>query len=111
MTAPRPRTRQPKPLDAGILQAEVGSFALHLAAGKGTETIRTYTEAVRWFAAACLLQRDSRDTWEEVDSRISGSGRPGCWTRMPRLCRKRVPRSAPVPALAGHRRRPARTRR
>ncbi len=70
MTAPRPRTRQPKQLDAVILQAEISSFALHLAAGnKSAKTIRTYTEAVQRFAAAHLLQRDSRDTWEQVDSR------------------------------------------
>ena len=69
MTAPRPRTRQPKQLDAGILQAEISSFRLHLAAGnKSAKTIRTYTEAVQWFAAAHLLRRDSRDTWEQVDS-------------------------------------------
>ena len=69
MTAPRPRTRQPKQLDAGILQAEISSFRLHLAAGnKSAKTIRTYTEAVQWFAASHLLQQDSRDTWEQVDS-------------------------------------------
>jgi site-specific recombinase XerD len=69
MTARRPRTRQPKQLDAGILQAEINSFALHLAAGnKSAKTIRTYTEAVQWFAASRLLQQDSRDTWEQVDS-------------------------------------------
>ena len=68
MTAPRPRTRQPKQLDAGILQTEISSFALHLADGnKSAKTIRTYTEAVQWFAAAHLLQRDSRDTWEQLD--------------------------------------------
>ena len=68
MTAPRPRSPQPKQLDAGIFQAEISSFALHLAAGnKSAKTIRTYTEAVQWFAAAHLLQRDSRDTWEQVD--------------------------------------------
>ena len=32
MTAPRARCRQPKQLDAGILQAEINSFALRLAA-------------------------------------------------------------------------------
>jgi hypothetical protein len=70
MTAPRPRTRQPKQLDPGILQAEISSFGLHLAAGnKSAKTIRTYTEAVQWFAAAHLLRQDSRDTWEQVDSR------------------------------------------
>jgi hypothetical protein len=52
MTTPRPRSRQPKQLDAGILQAEITSFALRLAAeGKAAKTIQTYTEAVRWFAA------------------------------------------------------------
>ena len=40
-------------LDAGIFQAEINSFALRLAAGgKAAKTIRTYTEAVQWFAAA-----------------------------------------------------------
>ena len=53
MTAPRPRSRQPKQLDAGIFQAEISSFALRLAAeDKAAQTIRTYTEAVQWFAAA-----------------------------------------------------------
>jgi len=33
MTAPRPRSRQPKKLDAGTFQAEIASFGLHLAAG------------------------------------------------------------------------------
>src|SRR5438046_5825040 len=32
ITAPRPRSRQPKQLDAGIFQAEISSFALRLAA-------------------------------------------------------------------------------
>jgi hypothetical protein len=60
MTAPRPRTRQSKQLDAGMLQAEISSFALHLAAGnKSAKTIRTYTEAAQWFAAAHLLDRYS----------------------------------------------------
>ena len=67
MTAPRPRSRQPKQLDAGIFQAEISSFALRLAAeGKAAKTIRTYTEAVQWFAAAGLPGRAS---WEQVDGR------------------------------------------
>ena len=58
MTAPRSRSRQPKQLDAGIFQAEISSFALRLAAeGKAAKTIRTYTEAVQWFAAARLRRR------------------------------------------------------
>jgi integrase/recombinase XerD len=67
MTAPRPRSRQPKQLDAGIFQAEINSFALRLAAeGKAAKTIRTYTEAVQWFAATGL---PSRTSWEQVTSR------------------------------------------
>ena len=67
MTAPRPRSQQPKRLDAGILQAEISSFALRLAAeGKAAKTIRTYTEAVQWFAAARLPGWAS---WEQVGSR------------------------------------------
>jgi hypothetical protein len=69
MTTPRPRCRQPKQLDAGILQAEISSFALRLAAeGKAAKTIRTYTEAVRWFAATSLPGHASRVSWEHVSS-------------------------------------------
>jgi site-specific recombinase XerD len=65
MTAQEPRSRQPKQLDAGTFQAEISSFALRLAAeGKAAKTIRTYTEAVQWFAAARLR----RASWEQVDS-------------------------------------------
>ena len=68
MTAPRLRSRQPKQLDAGIFQAEISSFALRLAAeGKAAKTIRTYTQAVQWFAAARL--QAGRAGWEQVDSR------------------------------------------
>jgi len=70
MTTLRPRCRQPKQLDAGILQAEISSFALRLAAeGKAAKTIRTYTEAVRWFAATSLPGHASRVSWEQVSSR------------------------------------------
>ena len=67
MTAPRPRSsQQPKQLDAGIFRAEISSFALRLAAeGKAAKTIRTYTEAVQWFAAAGL---PGQTGWEQVDS-------------------------------------------
>jgi len=66
MSTPRPRSRQPKQLDAGIFQAEISSFALRLAAeGKAAKTIQTYTEAVRWFAATCL---PGRADWEQVSS-------------------------------------------
>ena len=57
-----------KDLDAGPLEAEVGSFALHMAAeGKAPRTIRNYTEAVRWFAAAYVLRETEKRRWEEVD--------------------------------------------
>ena len=70
MTAPRPRSRRPKHLDAGILQAEISSFALRLAAeGKAAKTIRTYTEAVQWFAATGLPGQAGRGNWEQVTSR------------------------------------------
>ena len=70
MTAPRPRSRQPKHLDAGIFQAEINSFALRLAAeGNAAKTIRTYTEAVQWFAATGLPGRTGRGNWEQVTSR------------------------------------------
>jgi integrase/recombinase XerD len=69
MTAQEPRSRQPKQLDAGTVQVEISSFALRLAAeGKAAKTIRTYTEAVQWFAATCLPGQASRASWEEVSS-------------------------------------------
>ena len=69
MTAREPRFReQPKQLDAGVFQAEISSFALRLAAeGKAAKTIRTYTEAVQWFAAAGL--QAGQGSWEQVTSR------------------------------------------
>jgi hypothetical protein len=57
-----------KPLDAGPFQPEIGSFRLHLAAeGKAAKTVRIYTEAVQWFAAAQLVPEAFRTRWEEVD--------------------------------------------
>jgi integrase len=67
MTAQESRSRQPKQLDAGMFQAEISSFALRLAAeGKAAKTIRTYTEAVQWFAAG-LADHGGRAAWEQVD--------------------------------------------
>ena len=60
MPIAQPRRRWPKPLDAGPFAPEIGSFRLHLAAeGKAPKTIRTYAEAVAWFAAAHLIPRTS----------------------------------------------------
>ena len=71
MTAPRPRSRQqPKQLNAGMFQAEISSFALRLAAeGKAAKTIRTYTEAVQWFAVATLSGQAGRGSWAQVTGR------------------------------------------
>ena len=64
MTAQESPSRQPKQLDAGMFQAEISSFALRLAAeGKAAKTIRTYTEAVQWFAATGLPRQAG---WEQV---------------------------------------------
>ena len=56
MSVPQPRPRRRKQLHAGPFQPEIGSFRLHLSAqGKAVKTVRTYTEAVQWFAAAHLI--------------------------------------------------------
>jgi site-specific recombinase XerD len=67
MDVPQPRPRRRKPLDAGPFQPEIGSFRLHLAAqGKAAKTVRTYTEAVQWFAAAHLIPRTGCTRWDQV---------------------------------------------
>ena len=67
MSVPEPRSRWPKPLAAGVFQPEIGSFRLALAAeGKSGKTVRMYTEAVQWFAAAHLIPQASRTRWEQV---------------------------------------------
>jgi integrase/recombinase XerD len=67
MTVPQPRPRRRKTLEAGPFAPEIGSFRLHLAAeGKAAKTVRTYTEAVAWFAAAHLIPRTSCTRWDQV---------------------------------------------
>jgi integrase len=67
MILPQPRPRRRKPLDAGPFAPEIGSFRLHLTAeGKAAKTVRTYTEAVAWFAAAHLIPRTSHAGSEQV---------------------------------------------
>ena len=72
MTVPRRRTRlpeQPRQLDAGPLEPQIGSFALHLAAeGKAARTVQGYTAAVRWFAAGYLAGQPGKTSWEQVDA-------------------------------------------
>jgi integrase len=67
VTVPEICSGRTKPLDAGVFQPEISSFRLHLAAeGKAVKTVRTYTEAVQWFAAAYLRREGNRSRWEEV---------------------------------------------
>ena len=62
--------RHPGRLDAGPFAADVASFRLHLAAeNKAAGTIRIYTEAPLWFAAAHLLRETDKTRWEQVGSR------------------------------------------
>jgi integrase/recombinase XerD len=57
-------------MDAGSFLPEVSSFRLHLAAeGKSAKTIRTYTDAAAWFAAAHLLRRAGKTAWQQADRR------------------------------------------
>jgi hypothetical protein len=67
MTARVAGSRQAKPLDAGSFQPMISSFRRHLAAeAKAAGTVRTYTDAVRWFAAAHLILCTSYRSWEQV---------------------------------------------
>jgi site-specific recombinase XerD len=67
MTAPQSASRKPKQLDAGSFQPEISSFRLHLAAeGKAAKTVRTYTEAVQWFAGEHLRKQAVGGAWEQV---------------------------------------------
>ena len=67
MPIAQPRGRRRKPLGAGPFAPEIGAFRLHLAAeGKAAKTVRTYTEAVAWFAAAHLLERTACTSWQQV---------------------------------------------
>lgn len=66
-TSQASQLRRPRPLDAGPFAADVSSFALHLAAeNKAAATIRIYTEAPRWFAAAHLMPETDMTRWEQV---------------------------------------------
>jgi integrase len=56
-------------LVAGPFAADVASFRLHLAAeNKAAGTVRTYTEAALWFAAAHLLRGTGKSRWDQVDA-------------------------------------------
>ena len=69
MAIPERRRRRPGQLDSGPFAADVASFRLHLAAeNKAAGTIRIYTEAPLWFAAAHLLRETDKTRWEQVDA-------------------------------------------
>jgi integrase/recombinase XerD len=69
MVLPDRRGPGPRRLDAGPFAADVASFRLHLAAeNKAAGTIRIYTEAPLWFAAAYLLRDTEKTRWEQVDA-------------------------------------------
>jgi site-specific recombinase XerD len=60
----RQSVHRPKPLGAGPFAADVASFRLHLAAeNKAPGTVRTYSEAALWFAAAHLLSETGKTRW------------------------------------------------
>ena len=62
--------RRANRLDAGPFAADVASFRLYLAAeNKAAGTIRIYTEAALWFAAAHLFRETDKTRWEQVDAR------------------------------------------
>ena len=59
------RLRRTGRLNPGSFWADVASFGLHLAAeNKAAATIRTYTEAPRWFASAYLLAETDKTRWQ-----------------------------------------------
>ena len=63
----RQAVHRSKLLEAGPFAADVASFRLHLAAeNKAAGTVRTYTEAALWFAAAHLLRETDNTRWEQV---------------------------------------------
>jgi site-specific recombinase XerD len=65
----RGRARHPRELEAGPFAADVASFRLHLAAeNKASGTIRIYTQAPLWLAAAYLVRETEKTRWEQVDA-------------------------------------------
>jgi site-specific recombinase XerD len=59
------RTPLPRRPDSHV-SANIRRSAPSRRRGKAAKTVRTYTEAVQWFAAAHLLRRRGRTCWEEV---------------------------------------------
>jgi acetyl esterase/lipase len=78
MTVPQPPAAA-QTAGAEPFAPEIGSFRQHLAAeGKAAKTVRTYTEAVQWFAAAHLIPRTGHTRWDHICPRtMSGIASPG----------------------------------
>jgi hypothetical protein len=96
MNARESRTRRRKPLAAGVFQPEISSFRLALAAeGKAAKTVRNYTEAVQWFAAAHLLPQTCHTGWEQV------SRKDIQWWLVWLLAHRCCAATAPAPAAPG----------
>jgi hypothetical protein len=113
MVVAQPCPRRRKPLDAGPFAPEIGSFRLHLAAeGKAAKTVRTYTEAVAWFAAAHppdpahLLYRLGRGEMP----RRAAVARASALPLQRRVCQQPVPGAAAVLPAGSPRRSSCRTR-
>jgi hypothetical protein len=65
----RQSVHRPKRLEAGPFAADVASFRLHLGAeNKAAGTVRTYTDAALWFAAASLLRKADKIRGGQVDA-------------------------------------------
>jgi integrase len=61
--------RSLRDLDAGPFAADIASFRLNLAAeNKAERTIKTYTEAVRWFAGTHLCHETDKTRWDQVSA-------------------------------------------
>ena len=69
MVLRRQSVHRPKQLEAGSFVAFVASFRLHLAAeNRAAGTVRTYTEAALWFAAAHVLRETDKTRWGQVSA-------------------------------------------
>ena len=102
--------RRPGRLEAGPFAADVASFRLHLAAeNKAAGTIRIYTEAPLWFAAAYLLRETGKTRWEQVgDAGCPAVGRLAAGQLQRGVRAAAVPGAAAVLPVAGRRGRDSR---
>jgi Phage integrase family len=101
MTIPQPCPRQRKSLDAGVFQGEICSFRLHLAAeGKAAKTLRTYTDAVAWFAAHLIPPHLADQLGAGGRARCAEVAGPSAGPVQRRVCQQPVPGAAAVLQMA-----------